>query len=144
MRQPTNIPKSFVLLAILLSASAGCSSKPSADVAAVDETENLYKIERAYDAATKRLNRPPADVEQLKPFLREHGDPDTILKSPRDGQPYVIIFNADIRKGFEMPPPIVAHEKAGVNGKRYVLTVMGVVSMSDEEFAKAKFVKPRS
>src|SRR5262245_17614920 len=116
---------------------AGCSSKPADVGSGEDETEHLARIGRAYDAATKRLNRPPADVEQLKPFLREFGDPEAALRSPRDGQPYVIVFGANIRKPFQMPPPIYAHEKEGVDGKRFVLTVMGVIQMTDEEFAKA-------
>jgi hypothetical protein len=108
----------------------------------MSETENLSKIERAFDNATAKLGHPPANVEQLKPFLQEFGDAEQILRSPRDGEPYVIIYGVDIRKPFEMPPPIWAHEKSGANGKRYVLTVMGSRSMTDEEFAKAKFVTP--
>src|SRR5262245_45050551 len=119
-------------------AAIGCSSRATPSAAAVSETENLSKIERAYDKAIQKLGRPPADTEQLKPFLKEFGDPDKILRSPRDGQPYVILYGVHIRKvKLEMPPPIWAYEKNGVNGKRYVLTVMGAVPMTDEEFAKA-------
>ncbi len=122
--------------------ATGCSSKPALQAVGMSETENLSKIERAFDSAREKLGRPPANLEQLKPFLKEFGDADQILRSPRDGEPYVIIYGIDIRRPFEMPPPIWAHEKNGVDGKRYVLTVMGPVSMTDEEFSKAKFVKP--
>ena len=40
-----------------------------------------------------------------------------------------------------MPPPIIAYEQKGAKGMRYVLTVMGIMPMSDEEFEKADVPK---
>jgi hypothetical protein len=95
------------------------------------------------DQATTKLGRPPARVGELRPFLEQVGDPEQILRSPRDGLPYVIICGVDFRQLpiTTMPPPIMAYEQVGANGKRYVLTVMGVMPMRDEEFAKAKLLK---
>jgi len=86
--------------------------------------------------------RPPANAKEAWPFLQEQGDPETLLKSPVDGQPYVVLWGVNwptipIK---EMPPPIVAYEKAGKGGTRYVYTVMGVMPMTDEEFARAQFI----
>jgi len=105
--------------------------------------DNLSKIQRAYDLAVKSLGRPPARVEELRPFLKDAGDPDQILRSPRDGQPYVVLCGVDFRKLRidSIPPPIMAYEDTGKDGKRYVLTVMGVMPMSNAEFAKAKLPK---
>jgi hypothetical protein len=129
----------FLLLTV-----TGCA--PSVPQPALNpaHTENLTKIERAFDQAFEKLGRAPENADQLKPFLQEYGEPEEILRSPHDGQPYEIIWGVNFRKvRFSMPPPIVAYEKQGVNGKRYVLTVMGVVAMTDKEFAKAKMIERR-
>ncbi len=129
------------LIAFTLAAySAGCGGNPRVS-AVPEEKANLSSVGRAYHAATEKLGRPPASEEQLMPFLRELGDPAQLLRSPRDCEPYVIVYGFDIRKSFDMPPPIWAHEKRGVDGNRYVITVMGVNLMTDEEFAAAKLAK---
>jgi hypothetical protein len=110
-----------------------------------EETENLSKIGAAYDQATERLGHPPKGPEQLQPFLKQYGDPETILRSPHDGLPYVILWGKNIRNTpiDTMPPPILAYEQQGVNGKRYVLTAMGIMPMTDEEFEKVNLNKRR-
>jgi hypothetical protein len=107
------------------------------------EIQNLNQIGTAYDKATEKLGHPPQNLEQLKPFLKPYGDPETILRSPHDGLPYVILWGKNPRQAafHTMPPPILAHEQQGVNGKRYVLTVMGVMPMTDEEFAQVNGTK---
>src|SRR5262249_48330528 len=105
------------------------------------EKANLSTIGRAYYAATEKMGHPPANEEQLRPFLRALGDPAEILRSPRDGEPYVIVYGFDTRKPFDMPPPIWGYERQGADGQRYVITVMGVNLMTDEEFATAKLAK---
>ena len=121
------LPRAAILLVL-----AGCSSSPAVKP---DETQNLRKIQTAYDAAARQLGRPPANLDELRPHLASLGDADAILRSPRDGQPYVIVWGVDPRQARTMPPPLVAYEKAGANGKHYALTVMGVVPMSDAELA---------
>src|SRR5262245_31848175 len=144
---PVTARAAFVLLGIAsgVLAGAGCSaSRSQRALQELTEAENLTKIERAFDRAFQQQEQPPADAEQLKPFLRQFGDPEVLLRSPHDGEPYVIYWGVNFRKAsFESPATIIAHEKRGVNGKRYVLTVMGVRSMTDEEFAGASFIKPR-
>jgi hypothetical protein len=122
-----------VLLAVL--ALAGCHRTAGPPPVKQQDTENLSTISLAYNRATDKLGRAPKDLDELKPFFKDLGDPDTILRSPHDGQPYVILFGRSIRK-FD-PPPIIAYEEQGKDGMRYVLTAMGVQPMRDEEFAKA-------
>jgi hypothetical protein len=129
----------FMMLAAITLGGCSANAPPAPHFA---DTENLSKIERAYHADLQKLGRPPANADQLKPYLKEFGDPDAILRSPRDGEPYVIIYGVDIRKPFSMPPPIWLYEKHGADGKRYVMTIMGMMCMTDEEFANAKFVTP--
>src|SRR4051812_33146425 len=67
----------------------GCDQPRMADVPA--STQNLKVISAAYLEATKQLDRPPQDVNELTPYLKKHGDPAAILRSPDDGQEYVIL-----------------------------------------------------
>jgi hypothetical protein len=136
------------LLAILLGAvvigsgSSGCSSP-----AASDEDENttdLRSIGRAYDAVIGMRNKPPRSVGEIKQVLVDFhdvgwvGPPDEVLISSRDGQPYVIILGADL--GAEVSKDVLAYEKKGAEGKRYVLlTSRDVLQMSEDEFAQATF-----
>jgi hypothetical protein len=107
------------------------------------ETENLTKILAAYDQATRQLGRPPANLEEFKPFLTPYGNADEILRSPHDGQPYGFVWGVNVQKSslHTMPPSTLAYERQGVDGKRYVLTVMGIVPMTEEEFAQLKLAK---
>jgi hypothetical protein len=135
----------FVLAAWLIgTVSFGCTSRARDPKVNPEESSNLSTIDFAYDRATKELGRPPANAEELKPYLKEVGDPDAILVSPRDGRPYVIIWGVNFRKVpiKSMPPPILVYEEQGLNGKRYVLTPMGVMSVSDKQFATAEFAQP--
>jgi hypothetical protein len=143
-RQPILfVPATCRLLFLLAcSAVAGCSSSPS-PVVRQEDVENLTKVGAAYAQATDKLGHPPQNPEQLKPFLKQYGDPETMLRSPHDGLPYVILWGRSIRNASfaTMPPPIIAYEQQGVSGKRYVLTVMGIMPMTDEEFGKVNLTK---
>jgi len=90
--------------------------------------------------------KPPRDVEQLKKILAElhaadlNPAPEEVLTSSRDGQPYVIIMGANL--GATISGDILAYEKNGLNGKRYVLTMSrDIRQMTDEEFKRATFVQ---
>jgi hypothetical protein len=120
-------------------AAAGCSppAPPQEDPAVV----NLRKIVQAYDAAEYRLHRGPRSEEELRRFFAEAGatgDPDQYLRSPRDGQPYVVLYGAALDP--DGRNIILAHEKEGVEGKRYVITLSRDVKLFTEgEFANAEF-----
>jgi hypothetical protein len=124
----------------------GCSSGP-VEIKGEPGGANLAKIGIAYARASEHLGRPPQKLEELKSFLKkEYGEADSLLRSTEDGQPFQIIWGVDI---FQAPagstaPTVVAYEKQGVNGKRYVLTVgVAVLAMTKEEFAQAHFPKGR-
>ena len=125
-------------LTLVSFATEGCSKPPPQEDAAV---VNLRKIVQAYDAAEYKLRRAPRNEEELKRFFAEAGatdDPDQYLRSPRDGQPYVVLY------GTALDPDgrntILAHEKNGVEGKRYVITLSRDVKLlTADEFARAEF-----
>ncbi len=126
-------------LVVVWFALSGCSSKPvkQEDPGAV----NLRKISQAYDVADLKIGHPPRNEEELKRCFQEigeTGDPDPILRSPRDGEPYVILYGPALDSSAR--DVILAYEKNGADGKRYVLTLARRVQvMTDSEFAAAKF-----
>jgi hypothetical protein len=131
-------PCVWIIAAVLL-AAAGCSSPAVKEVDAGDPGA-LRKIASAYGRATAKNDRPPTKPADLKPFLPDGEDVDQLLISPRDGQPYVIFWGFDSRPGKSGESPVViGYEKAGKGGTRFVFLDMGVVSMTDAEFAKATF-----
>ncbi len=121
---------------LVLVLSAGCTSPR---VTQAGEVGNLRKVAAAYNAAVAQLGRPPGSEAELRPFLSKEGDPDALLRSPNDGQPYVILYGTDPRKGKTLQPLIIGYEKTGRGGRRFVFTAMNVVEMVDEDFKKGNF-----
>jgi hypothetical protein len=130
-----------VFLALVGLALVGCSDKlrPQEDPGSV----RMRRILQAYQLAADTRGRPPRNAQELGRFFKElgeTGDPEQLLRSPRDGQPYVILFGPDF--DFEARGTILAYEKTGTEGGRYVLTLAREVKlMKDEEFAQATFAK---
>jgi hypothetical protein len=133
--------KQFVPLLGVLALLGGCSSR-TADRPFDPSEERLLELGNAYVNATNRLGRPPRDFKELEPSLQP-GAPADILRSPHDGEPYVIFWGVDYYKlppGPTDPFTVAAHEARGRNGKRYVLRFpRSVVLMTDEELSKAVF-----
>lgn len=118
--------------------AAGCEA-PVADQAAGEVGENLSVLANAYQQATEKNNQPPQSAEDLKPFLPADADPNKLLVSVRDGQPFVIVWGADPRTGMDLKPMVIGYEKNGKGGTRMVYTAMGVMTMADADFAEANF-----
>ena len=102
----------------------------------------LQAINGAYMKTTQKLGRPPKNAEELRPALQESGDPDELLRSPTDGQEFVIVWGVDPRR--EMPKdgklPILIYEKTGSSGKRHVLQIPTMITtLTDDEMKSAYF-----
>ncbi len=115
---------------------AGCNSEVPVHQGSA---ENLNKIAEAYRAATEKTGKPPQSQADLKPYLPAGADVNKLFTSPNDNEPFVIIWGTDPRTGMDLKPKVVGYEKKGVDGKRFVFTVMGVSMMTDEDFAQANF-----
>lgn len=127
---------SLLALALFLFAGLGCSRGPV--VGKVSKSyENLKAIGDAYLQATMKNNRPPQKKEDLLPYLKHYPAPEEIFKSSEDGEEYVILWNVDFRKVNGMP--ILAYEKTGSRGQRYVLQLRDVTLLPEDEFRKAPF-----
>jgi hypothetical protein len=128
-----------------LSGCGGCGSGP--DVVKFSPAENrLTQIAMAYGDAQSELGHPPKNAEELKPFLKPHGDPDDLLVSPNDGQPYVIVWGADVSRGgptdYKQLWQVLAYEQKGARGHRAVTDVRGrPMNVPDAEFSSLTFVR---
>lgn len=128
---------------VALTGATGCTPSEVVVQAKLEPAhESLMRVGTAYYRFNTRYGKAPTGVADLKPFLKEFGNPDELLRSPRDGEPYVICWGVDLQR----PQPwvqstgVLAYERRGAEGKRYVLTTMrSVVLMTDEEFRQADF-----
>jgi hypothetical protein len=106
----------------------GCSSRK--EVASsltpeeyTPEAEAILHVGQAYRDAYATQKKPPASMKDLKPYLAKFGDPEKVIISPNDGQPYEITWGLEPGR----PPrtmkmnPFLVCEKNGKDGKRYVL-----------------------
>jgi hypothetical protein len=122
---------------------AGCGSGPN--VIPLSKAEkSLTNIALAYGEAHARLGRGPKDAEELKPFLKEFGNPDELLISPNDGEPFVVVWGANPRGGpteYKQMFPILAYEHKGTRGKRALTDIRGrPMTIPSEDFSKLTFV----
>jgi hypothetical protein len=123
----------------------GCSHK-AVDQPQSPTEERLYIFGKAYLQASAQLGRGPKNVAEIKNYLPGNA-PSDLLRSPNDGEEFVILWGVDFNK---LPPGqdpfyVGAYEKNGVGGKRYVLRFpIGVVSMTDAELKAAVFPPGRS
>jgi hypothetical protein len=138
---PSYCRRGLSLLGIALVA-VGCSSA-APEHKPLDKThENLMHVGTAYQQFCSENKRAPAGPADLEPKLKEFGDPKEILASPRDGQPFVVCWNVDLSKPVPWAKtfPVLAYEKIGAGGKRWVLTTLRSVEETDAAaFAKAEF-----
>lgn len=119
----------------------GCDRTPSTVVKTDPDISALRGIIRYYQTATGQLGRPPKSMEELKPVLAPlTNEPDKYLRSNRDGEEFVVVWNLQLA---QLPlDTVIAYERKGVDGKRLVLDLNGVVrEVPPDEFAKLKFPK---
>jgi hypothetical protein len=133
----------FPLFLLAAAMAAGCSSSARRVERPDDPTrDKLDAIMVAYKQFTAAHNQPPANAEELKPFLKAAGKPDELLQSPRDGQPFVILWGVDIRRrpDWAKNRPVRAYEQRGGEQGRYVLSIHGQVELvSEQDFRASQF-----
>ena len=130
-------------ITLLGPALSGCSKKE--EVQENKAADHLRKIALAFEMA-QYSGKAPKSADVIKPFLKElspNEDPDDILRSPNDGEPYVVMWGVNLERQTDFNA-IFAHEKKGTDGKRYVINVTRIVlQMSDADFAAASFAKAK-
>jgi hypothetical protein len=138
MRRPKTLSAlcGLLVLSCLLS---GCGTKeipplPPEQIHILKLTSILAEYRRTHKNAL------PANADEFKKWasslkrdqLAKFGidNLDDALVSPRDHEPYQITPGKPNRMGII---PVIAYEKTGVNGKRYVLSSMGTAGEVNEE-----------
>jgi hypothetical protein len=131
----------------LLLLLCGCGTRTSGG-GPVDQTRSkLQAISGAYLAATMKTKTAPKKVEDLLPFLGDSSAADDVkramIRSDNDGEEFVIVLGVDLRKlgtnGLSRDV-ILAYEKRGTKGQRYVLKPpVDVFVIPDDLFQKSKF-----
>ena len=137
MRENSRLACVLVIGAVLYPVLAGCDGGGTAGVK--QEESSLKKLALFYGPYQgQHEGALPPDEQALKEFIKAQGitDVDALFVSERDKQPYVILYAGETL-GTEGPggSPVVAYEKYGVGGKRYVASTLGAV----EEVDDAKF-----
>jgi hypothetical protein len=121
----------------LICGACGSSGQSNAEQPHIKQVSELY---RSYVAANRgQLPRDEAALKSygksLSPQLLEVmgiKDLDAAFTSPRDGQPYVVVYGASKAMGV-----IIAHERTGRDGTRLVATREGAAQEVEEtEFQK--------
>lgn len=135
----------FLLGAISWLSLTGCSSKPPPPA----EDPGLVRLRTvglAYRIHFFHYNRPPRTEQDLRRTFTELGvqgaepDLEQQLRSPRDGQPYVVIYGVPLDS--DMRSTVLAYEQEGSGGSRYIFTQSGDMKLlTDAEFARADFAK---
>lgn len=128
-------------LFLLFGATLGCGGPtPETTEQRGQSSDNFRIIESAYRAALEKNNRAPKDREELAQHLPPGTDVEQLFNSPRDNKPLVVVWGTDLRALMTSPRPVVfGYEAEGVDGDRFVLTSMGVMELTDEDFAAASF-----
>jgi hypothetical protein len=137
---PFGVLSAFMLAFVL----SGCSTATTGKIPEINKAqEHLQAIADAYVTVADGRGRPPQSASDLTPVLKQRGDPASFLKSPNDGEPYVIIWGLNLDEHLGTHPlPLFAYERKGANGKRYVVNTDKVIMvMTDDQFAKASFPK---
>jgi hypothetical protein len=134
----------MVGLAVCLPCTGGCNS--SAPIVVINKNsdptrDRLIHLGYAYREAVTRTGRLPKNIDDIRPIMSETSVTNESLVSPRDGQPFEVVWGTAciVMPEPNQNPSLLIHESVGKNGTRYVLWNFGTTEiLSDEEFAKAK------
>ncbi len=125
-------------LTFCLTGLLGCGSKPPPQPKVAAHLQTLAVL---YGQYRGEKGQSPPDLATFKKFIESlpadrlmGNTPDELFMSPRDKQPYVVIYNVKPTgmPGGPDPVPLIAYEQTGVGGKRYIADVMVGVQEVDE------------
>src|SRR5690606_13349805 len=124
---------------------AGCGG----ETASQDDLTSKYlsEIGQAYLTFLIAENRHPESLDVIRKTVHTlhladyASDPELVMRSPRYGQPFVVIMGAASTGNVSIDRSIIwAYEQTGVDGQRYVLKVSHDVELlTEEEFARSTF-----
>jgi hypothetical protein len=135
--------RASIICALIMAMSFGCRSQTASQNIG-RETSRLRLLVNLYQTAARGAGRMPKNEQELKQLIHAMrpelldriltaGDVksvDELFVSERDSQPYVIFYGGQ-PKG--VANDLIAYERTGASGKRYVGYGLGIVSEEDEE-----------
>jgi hypothetical protein len=135
------------LAIVALAAAPGCGGvSPTGGDADFKTRRSMSMLASYYAEYMSALGAPPKDEAALRDYLQQNsarierlelGGVDGLLKSPRDGQPLVVVYGKPIAPADSPNTPWVAHEQTGVDGKMMAVKVRSeVLELTPEEIAK--------
>ncbi len=128
----------IVALGASLLVAAGCGGQvsPTGGDADFQTRRSMSTLASFYGDYLSTYGAPPKDEAAFRAFLEERsqgiermdiGGVDGLLKSPRDGQPLVVIYGKRQAPADSPNTAWAAYEQTGVDGKRMAAAVRGVV-----------------
>jgi hypothetical protein len=123
----------------LLAVAGGCTRNASQ----ATESSNMKPLAVAYGRyISTHKGQPPASEAEFKTYLKSLPpeslqsfnvtDMESLLVSTRDKKPYVIRYGKPSGPAGPGGMPVIAYEQEGVEGKRYIATMVGAVEEVDE------------
>ena len=134
----------FAVLISFCVVAAGCQRKPAGELAPAES--NVKSIAIFYGRyMSQNRGRTPPDKEALKKFIASHPatelaalkitDVEQLFVSPRDQQAYVVLYGAKLPPPGPSGSPVIAYEKDGDGGRRFVAFAnAGVEELDDARF----------
>jgi len=111
------------------------------------EAEQLRQLAVAYMQHIASHNgRAPKSEKNFRKYIKyvlqyDEAQIDAMLMSPRDGEPYVVVYNVRVTGS---KPVVVAYEQSGKDGKRYIAFDFGGVEIADEARFASLVGEPKS
>jgi hypothetical protein len=142
------------MVLVLLGAAAGCGGSGKSNKA--EEESPLKPLAKFYgDFINQHQGKVPQNQDEFKAFLQEPKnaaqlkgefgitDPEKLLISPRDNKPFTVCYGTMSKNQGPGGAPVVAYEKEGVDGKRFVASALGGVVELDEAAFRRMIPDPR-
>lgn len=133
-RQSISLGRPLAIFALGMTAMSGCG-----DPAPPPEKLSLHKLAIFFGKyISSHQGSGPKNEAEFKAFITA-GEPaldqEKLFRSGRDSQPYVVLYSPTKKFG---PSEVIAHEKDGVGGMRFVaFSTTQVRELDDAEFRKA-------
>jgi hypothetical protein len=123
----------FALALALVCGLTGCAGSPAPPTLDAS-AQNLQVIYRAYKMTEIRTQHTPQKLADIAAHFGDD-DPDAVLTSPSDQEPYVIAWGTNTVKN---QSALIAYERNGRDGKRFAINSRGhVLTLTEEEFKHA-------
>jgi hypothetical protein len=140
--------RTFAVAALIGISALGCGGgvSPTGGGDDFQTRRSMTALATFYGDYLNYYGSAPKDEATFRAFLEERtdrinkmklGGVDELLKSPRDGQPLVVVYGKKVAPPDSPNTPWAAYEQTGVDGKRMAVQVRGAVEeLTSDQLAK--------